>query len=174
MGRVAGPLGSGRIPAIKFPSSACDHIGQGEETLSIDWLHFTPWASLGGGVLIGIAAAMLVLLNGRIAGVSGILGGLLAPRRGEIGWRLAFVAGLLVAPPVFLFLGNSHMPRIDAGFGTLVVAGLLVGVGTRHGGGCTSGHGVCGLSRLSARSLVATGAFMAAGVATVFIARHLV
>ena len=142
--------------------------------MSIDWVHFTPWASLGGGVLIGIAAAMLVLLNGRIAGVSGILGGLLAPRAGDVGWRVAFVAGLLVAPPVFLFLGDSQMPRIDAGFGSLVLAGLLVGIGTSYGGGCTSGHGVCGLSRLSPRSLVATAAFMAAGIVTVFLARHVV
>jgi uncharacterized membrane protein YedE/YeeE len=142
--------------------------------MTIDWTHFTPWASLAGGVLIGIAAAMLVLLNGRIAGISGIVGGLLAPRRGEIAWRLAFVAGLLAAPLLWALLGNSTMPRIDAGFGTLVAAGLLVGIGTSYGSGCTSGHGVCGLSRLSPRSLVATAAFMATGVATVFVVKHLV
>src|SRR6185436_11571973 len=140
--------------------------------MTIDWDHFTPWASLGGGGLIGIAAAMLVLLNGRIAGISGIVGGLLAPRRGEIAWRLAFVGGLLVAPAVMFLLGERVAPRIDAGFGTLVVAGLLVGVGTSYGSGCTSGHGVCGLSRLSPRSLVATLAFMGAGFVTVFLARH--
>lgn len=141
--------------------------------MTIDWMHFTPWASLGGGMLIGAAAALLVLLNGRVAGISGILGGLITPRRGEIAWRLAFVGGLLAAPFILLLFNFSVTPRIDAGFGTLVLAGLLVGVGTSYGSGCTSGHGVCGLSRLSPRSLVATAAFMAAGVATVFIVRHL-
>jgi uncharacterized membrane protein YedE/YeeE len=142
--------------------------------MSIDWAHFTPWASLAGGALIGGAAAMLVLLNGRIAGISGIVGGLLTPRRGEIAWRLAFVAGLFAAPLVMAILGKPAMPRIDAGFAMLVAAGLLVGIGTSYGSGCTSGHGVCGLSRLSPRSLVATAAFMLAGIATVFIVRHLV
>ena len=141
--------------------------------MTIDWNHFTPWTSLAGGVLIGIAAAMLVLLNGRVAGISGIVGGLLTPRRGETGWRLAFVAGLFAAPLLMALLGTSAMPRIDAGFGTLVAAGALVGVGTSYGSGCTSGHGVCGLSRLSPRSLVATAAFMLAGIATVFVVRHL-
>ena len=140
--------------------------------MSIDWTHFTPWSSLAGGLLIGLAAAMLVLLSGRIAGVSGIVGGLIALRRGDIAWRLAFVGGLLVAPLAMLFYPMS--PRIDAGFGSLALAGLLVGLGTRYGSGCTSGHGVCGLSRLSPRSLVATGAFMAAGIATVFVTRHLI
>jgi uncharacterized membrane protein YedE/YeeE len=142
-------------------------------TMTIDWAHFTPWTSLAGGVLIGVAAAMLVLLNGRVAGISGIVGGLLAPRRGEIAWRLAFLAGLLSAPVLWMLIADNPTPRIDAGFGTLVAAGLLVGAGTSYGSGCTSGHGVCGLSRLSPRSLAATAAFMAAGVATVFIARHL-
>jgi uncharacterized membrane protein YedE/YeeE len=140
--------------------------------MSIDWSHFTPWTSAAGGILIGLAAAMLVLLNGRIAGISGIVGGLLVPRRGEIGWRLAFVAGLLLAPLVASLSGYAVVPRMDAGFGMLVAAGLLVGVGTSYGSGCTSGHGVCGLSRLSPRSLVATAAFMVAGIATVFITRH--
>ena len=139
--------------------------------MTIDWTHFTPWTSLAGGILIGLAAAMLVLLNGRIAGISGILGGLLAARRGDTAWRVAFVLGLFAAPLVMLLYATA--PRIDADAGTLVVAGLLVGVGTSYGSGCTSGHGVCGLSRLSPRSLVATLAFMAAGVASVFIARHL-
>src|SRR5690242_10248918 len=105
--------------------------------MHIDWSHFTPWASLAGGVLIGSAAALLVLLNGRIAGISGIVGGLLTPRRAEIGWRLAFVAGLLAAPLAMLALGASITPRIDARFGTLVAAGLLVGIGTSYGSGCT-------------------------------------
>ena len=121
-------------------------------------------------MLIGIAAALLVLLNGRIAGISGIVGALLSPQRGDIAWRVAFVAGLLVAPLIF----NAPVPRIDAGLGTLLVAGLLVGIGTSYASGCTSGHGVCGVSRLSPRSLVATAAFTLAGVATVFIVRHLV
>ena len=141
--------------------------------MSLDWAHFTPWSSLAGGVLIGAAAAMLVLLNGRVAGISGIVGGLLQPRRAEVGWRLAFVAGLLVAPALMLVLGHAGTARIDSGFGALALAGLLVGVGTSYGSGCTSGHGVCGISRLSPRSLVATLAFMAAGMATVFVARHL-
>lgn len=139
--------------------------------MSIDWAHFTPWASLAGGILIGMAAAMLVLLNGRLAGISGIVGGLLVPRRHETGWRLAFVAGLLSAPLAMGFYPLT--PRIDASFGLLVVAGLLVGIGTSYGSGCTSGHGVCGLSRLSPRSLVATVAFMGAGIVTVFVVRVL-
>jgi uncharacterized protein len=139
---------------------------------TVDWSQFTPWSSLAGGMLIGVAAALLVLLIGRVAGISGIVGGLLAPRRGEIAWRLAFIAGLFAAPLAFAFFGTLPAPRIDAGFGTLIVAGLLVGVGTSYGSGCTSGHGVCGLSRLSPRSLVATAAFMLAGVATVLVARH--
>lgn len=142
--------------------------------MTIDMNHFTPWASLAGGVLIGLAAAMLVLLNGRVAGISGIVGGLLAPRSGEIGWRLAFVAGLFAAPLAMTAFGVTPVPRIDAGFGMLVAAGLLVGIGTSYGSGCTSGHGVCGLSRLSPRSLVATAAFMLAGIATVFVVRNLV
>ena len=139
--------------------------------MTIDWAQFTPWTSLAGGMLIGAAAALLVLLSGRIAGVSGILGGLITLNRGDIAWRLAFIGGLLVAPLAMIFYPVS--PRIDAGLGTLALAGLLVGLGTRYGSGCTSGHGVCGLSRLSPRSLVATGAFMAAGIATVFVTRHL-
>ena len=141
--------------------------------MSIDWSHFTPWSSLAGGLLIGIAAAMLVLLNGRVAGISGILGGLLAPRRGETAWRVAFLAGLFAAPLLMLLFGRSVDRRIDADFAVLAAAGLAVGIGTSYGSGCTSGHGVCGLSRLSPRSLVATLAFMAAGMATVFVVRHL-
>jgi uncharacterized membrane protein YedE/YeeE len=141
--------------------------------LTIDWIHFTPWASLAGGLLIGMAAAMLLLLNGRIAGISGIVGGLLTPRRMDIGWRLAFLAGLFAAPLAMGMLGQTIVPRIEAGFGTLVVAGLLVGAGTSYGAGCTSGHGVCGIARLSPRSLAATAAFMLAGIITVFIVRQL-
>ena len=140
--------------------------------MSIAWNVFTPWSALAGGVLIGIASAMFLLLNGRIAGISGILGGLLKPVRGDVGWRVAFVIGLVVSPLVYLQFAALPRPQIDASHVALVLAGLLVGVGTRYGGGCTSGHGVCGLSRLSPRSLVATLAFMGAGFATVFVIRH--
>ena len=140
--------------------------------MTLDWNHFTPLAALAGGALIGLAAALFVLLNGRIAGISGVLGGLLVPTRGDIAWRLAFVLGLVGAPLAYRLFAELPTPQIDAGYGTLLLAGLLVGIGTRYGAGCTSGHGVCGLSRLSPRSLVATAAFMAAGFATVFVVRH--
>ncbi|MEF7612586.1 YeeE/YedE family protein [Aquincola sp. MAHUQ-54] len=140
--------------------------------MDIDWNAFTPWASLAGGLLIGLAAAMFVLLNGRIAGISGIVGGLLRPSAGDVAWRLAFLAGLLAAPVVFSLVSALPVPVIDAGWGRLLAAGLLVGVGTRYAAGCTSGHGVCGLSRLSPRSLAATATFMAAGFVAVFLLRH--
>jgi uncharacterized membrane protein YedE/YeeE len=132
----------------------------------------TPGSTLIGGVLIGLAVALFLLLNGRIAGISGIVGGLLAPVRGDVAWRLAFVLGLVGAPLLWMLVSPRPVIRVDAGWGTLVLAGLLVGLGTRYGSGCTSGHGVCGLSRLSLRSLVATLAFMAAGFVTVFVVRH--
>jgi uncharacterized membrane protein YedE/YeeE len=141
--------------------------------MSIDWNHFTPLAALAGGVLIGIAAAMFALLNGRIAGISGVLGGLLRPTRGDMAWRIAFVLGLVGAPLVYVLFAALPKPQIDASYGALILAGLLVGIGTRYGSGCTSGHGVCGLSRLSPRSLAATAAFMGAGFITVFVTRHL-
>ncbi len=141
--------------------------------MTIDMNAFTPWSALAGGVLIGIAAAMFVLLNGRIAGISGVLGGLLTPVRGDVAWRAAFVIGIVGSPWIHALFADSLQPRIDAGYAAIVVAGLLVGIGTRYGSGCTSGHGVCGLSRLSPRSLVATLAFMAAGFATVYVIRHL-
>ena len=124
--------------------------------------------------MIGAATAMFLLFNGRIAGISGILGGLLRPVAGDIGWRTAFIVGLLGAPLAYGLVGRLPSVHIDAGIATLVVAGLLVGVGTRYGSGCTSGHGVCGLSRRSPRSMVATTAFMVAGFVTVFIVRHLI
>lgn len=138
----------------------------------IDWTHFTPWAALAGGVLLGLASALFVLLNGRILGISGIVGGLLRPRAGDMGWRLAFLLGMLVAPGLYWLVVGPTQPRIDANWGMVVMAGLLVGVGTRYGSGCTSGHGVCGLSRMSPRSLVATLGFMGAGFVTVFLIRH--
>jgi len=141
--------------------------------VTVNWTDFTPWSALGGGLLIGLAAAMFVLFNGRIAGISGILGGLLRPAPGERGWRIAFLLGLVAAPLVYTLAAPLPAMRIDAGTGTLIAAGLLVGIGTRYGAGCTSGHGVCGLARGSARSLAATLAFMGAGFATVFIVRHL-
>lgn len=141
--------------------------------MHIDWLHFTPGSALAGGLLIGLAAAGFILLNGRIAGISGILGGVLRPAKGDLAWRLAFLAGLLAAPLAWKLAAPLPAMRIEAGKAALVVAGLLVGAGTRYGSGCTSGHGVCGVSRLSPRSLVATLAFMLAGFATVFAVRHL-
>ena len=142
--------------------------------MMIDWENFTPWSSLAGGLLIGLATAMFLLFNGRIAGISGIVGGLLRPTAGDIGWRIAFVSCLVGAPLVFGLVAGLPPVQVDADIATLVVAGLLVGVGTRYGSGCTSGHGVCGLSRLSPRSMVATAAFMLAGFVTVFIVRHLI
>ena len=141
--------------------------------MMIDTANFTPGLSLAGGILIGSASALFILANGRIAGISGILGGLLRPRASDIVWRLAFLLGLIVAPLlVFAFIPPVTV-TIDAGNEILIIAGLLVGVGTRYGAGCTSGHGVCGLSRMSMRSLIATMAFMGAGMAAVFIMRHL-
>lgn len=140
--------------------------------MAIDWDLFTPWPALAGGMLIGLAAAAFVLLNGRIAGISGILGGLLRPARGDMAWRIAFIAGLAGAPLAYGLFAALPAVRIDAGGPALAAAGLLVGLGTRYGAGCTSGHGVCGLARLSPRSLVATLSFMAAGFAAVYVIRH--
>lgn len=141
--------------------------------MTIAWNVFTPWSALIGGMLIGLAAAMFALLNGRVAGISGVLGGLFKPMRGDIGWRVAFIGGLVSASLVYGLFATLPAVQIDASYVALIAAGLLVGVGTRYGAGCTSGHGVCGLSRLSPRSLVATLAFMGAGFATVFVLRHL-
>ncbi|MEC5215702.1 putative membrane protein YedE/YeeE [Actimicrobium sp. GrIS 1.19] len=138
----------------------------------IDWNHFTPWTSLAGGALIGLAAALFILFNGRIAGISGILGGLLEWPKGDIAWRVAFLLGMVAAPLIYGMVAQLPTVQIEADTPTLIVAGLLVGIGTRYGSGCTSGHGVCGLSRLSPRSLVATLAFMLGGFATVFVVRH--
>jgi uncharacterized membrane protein YedE/YeeE len=140
--------------------------------MRIDWLHFTPWASLAGGILIGLATALLLLANGRVAGISGILGGLLRPARGDIAWRVAFIAGLFLAPIVWLALRAMPPAQIDHSPALLAAGGLLVGIGTRFGSGCTSGHGVCGIARLSPRSLLATVCFIGAGFVTVFIVRH--
>jgi len=143
--------------------------------MTIDWTHFTPWTALAGGSLLGIASAAFILVNGRVLGISGILGGLLVPKRSDASWRVMFLLGLLLAPATLSLLapGLISAPRIEADNVVIVAAGLLVGLGTRYGSGCTSGHGVCGLSRLSPRSLVATLAFMASGFAMVYVVRHL-
>ena len=143
--------------------------------MTIDWTHFTPWTALAGGILLGIASAAFILVNGRVLGISGILGGLLVPKRSDASWRVMFLLGLLLAPATLSLLapGLISAPRIEANNVAIVVAGLLVGLGTLYGSGCTSGHGVCGLSRLSPRSLVATLAFMASGFAMVYVVRHL-
>ena len=140
--------------------------------MQIDWIQFTPWRSLAGGLLIGAGIALFALLNGRIAGISGIVGGLLRPSPGETGWRVAFLAGLVGAPLAWGLFAALPDARIDAGYPVLLLAGLLVGLGTRYGSGCTSGHGICGLSRRSPRSIVATLAFMATGFLTVWLLRH--
>jgi len=142
--------------------------------MHIDWVHFTPLAGLGGGILIGLAAALLLLANGRIAGISGIAGGLLRPSGGDIGWRLAFLLGLVSAPLAWLVFGAMPPAQIDHMPALLTLSGLLVGIGTRFGSGCTSGHGVCGISRLSPRSIAATVCFMLAGFVTVFVMRHVI
>ena len=140
--------------------------------MHINWAAFNAGMAALGGAMIGAAAVLFALSTGRIAGISGIVGGLLRPYRGDVAWRLAFVGGLLAAGLVWRALDRFPPVAVDISTGTLVVAGLLVGVGTRLGSGCTSGHGVCGLSRLSPRSLAATLAFMATGFATVFVIRH--
>ena len=145
--------------------------------MNLDWANFTPWSSLTGGIILGIASALFILINGRILGISGILGGLLPPKVGDTTWRIAFLLGMFAAPTVFHAVVPAEYitaPRIEATEWMIVVAGLLVGVGTRYASGCTSGHGVCGLSRLSPRSLVATASFMSAGFVTVYVGRHLI
>lgn len=136
---------------------------------------FTPIEALVGGGLIGVAAVMLMALNGRVAGISGIVGGLFSTGADDLGWRVAFIAGLIAAPLLYGF-GAGGVPEITIQASTpmMVVAGLLVGFGSRLGTGCTSGHGVCGVARMSRRSLAATVTFMASGVATVFVVRHVI
>jgi len=137
--------------------------------------NFTPLSALIGGALIGLSAAILWVSAGRVAGISGIVGGLINPAEGDAGWRIAFLIGLLAAPLVY-WAAAGRLPSITIGASLplLLAGGLLVGFGTRMGGGCTSGHGVCGMARLSSRSLVATLVFMAGGFAATFVVRHLV
>lgn len=142
--------------------------------MTIDWANFSPWSSLAGGLLIGLAVALFLFFNGRIAGISSILGGLLRPAKGDIGWRIAFLLGLILAPAAFSLIAHAPAAQVDTDSTVLIVAGLLVGIGTRYGSGCTSGHGVCGLSQRSPRSLAAVAAFMFAGFFTVFVVRHLI
>jgi uncharacterized protein len=134
---------------------------------------FTPYSSLAGGALIGLAALVLMLGYGRVAGISGIVGGLFAPRAGETAWRAAFVIGLLGGAAMAGAVVGVPVLRERPALAIVAAAGLLVGYGTRLGSGCTSGHGVCGLARLSPRSLAATAVFMAGGAAVVFVTRHL-
>jgi uncharacterized membrane protein YedE/YeeE len=136
--------------------------------------HFTPYTALGGGVLIGAAAVLLLYLNGRIAGISGILNGALARHKGDTAWRVAFLLGMMAGGGAFWWLTpHAFEPRQGFPVPMLLVAGFLVGFGTRLGSGCTSGHGVCGLGRRSLRSLVATATFVGFGMLTVYVTRHL-
>ena len=141
--------------------------------MTIDWIHFTPASALAGGMMIGIATAILLLFAGRIAGISGIVGGLFRRQPGDIGWRFAFASGLILAPIIWQLFNELPPIQIDTSYLIMALAGLIVGLGTRYASGCTSGHGVCGLSRLSPRSIVATLTFITAGVVTVYLTRHL-
>ena len=140
--------------------------------MTIDWASFTPASAAAGGALIGLAAGMLLLLSGRVAGVSGIAGGMLRPVRGDVAWRIAFLAGLVAAPTCYALVRTLPPITFDVPLPVVAVAGFVVGIGTRYGAGCTSGHGICGIARLSPRSIVATALFIAAGMATVFVVRH--
>ncbi len=141
--------------------------------MQIDWQNFSPLSALSGGAMIGLAAGLCALLLGRVAGISGILAGLAPPHKGDTIWRVAFIAGLFAAPALFALVGPLQQPEFGASAVTLTFAGLMVGFGSRLGSGCTSGHGVCGLSRLSLRSAAATATFMTTGVLTVFVVRHI-
>ena len=142
--------------------------------MQIDWLSFTPIPSLLGGMILGLATSLYALLHGRILGISGIISGLLHPQASDLAWRFTLVLGLVSAPFLAMFFGVFPIVKIDSSWLAIVIAGLLVGFGSQYGSGCTSGHGICGLSRLSPRSLAATLAFMCAGFVTVFVTRHLI
>lgn len=146
--------------------------------MTILWSEFTPWASLAGGLLVGLSAALLIALLGRVAGISGITGALLqVPTWSSVkqwGWRLAFILGMVTAPLVWQLFAPLPAMEMPSNPVIIIVAGLLVGFGTRMGSGCTSGHGVCGISRLSLRSLAATITFIATGAITVFVMRHVI
>lgn len=140
--------------------------------MAINWAGFTPWSAFAGGLMIGVAAAMLLLLNGRIAGISGIVGGLFKWRPEGVAWRVAFIAGIVLSPWAYRAVAGEVSVTVQGSVPLLVIAGLLVGLGTRYGSGCTSGHGVCGIARGSMRSIVATCVFMLTGMVTVFVIRH--
>ena len=143
--------------------------------MQINWLEFTPGPALLGGVILGLAAALYVHLHGRILGISGIISGLFTPKSGDVSWRLSVILGLLSAPLWAAVLFEMHpIQVIDASWAAIVVAGLLIGFGAVYGSGCTSGHGICGISSLSPRSMVATLSFMLAGFITVFVIRHMI
>jgi uncharacterized membrane protein YedE/YeeE len=142
--------------------------------MTIDWTHFTPFSALAGGAMIGAAAALLILGAGRILGAAGILGGALDGRDGEAAWRWSLIVGLVLSPLIARALWGAAAPVFATHWPALIASGLLVGLGARLGSGCTSGHGVCGLARLSPRSFVATAIFMATAFVTVFVARHVV
>jgi uncharacterized protein len=139
----------------------------------INWLDATPANALIGGMLIGAAASMLILLNGKIAGISGILGGLLPPKKNDTAWRLLFLLGLIISPVIYSLFYPLPAVMVNANSMQIITAGLLVGLGTRYGSGCTSGHGVCGIARLSPRSIEATITFILTGAATVYLSRLL-
>jgi uncharacterized membrane protein YedE/YeeE len=141
--------------------------------MTIDWASFTPASAAAGGALIGLAAGMLLLLNGRVAGVSGIAGGVLRPSRGDVAWRLAFLAGLVAAPVCYALVRALPPITFDISLPVIALAGFVVGIGTRAGSGCTSGHGICGIARMSPRSMAATACFVAAGMIAVYVVRHL-
>ncbi|KQT62135.1 MULTISPECIES: YeeE/YedE family protein [Pseudomonas] len=141
--------------------------------MNVDWLNFTPWSSLAGGALIGLAASLFVVGNGRIAGISGLIGSLLQRNREGASEKALFILGLLVAPLLWGLFKALPPIEFQSDWSGLILAGLFVGLGTRYGSGCTSGHGVCGISRLSPRSMLATACFMLSGFFTVFVLRHL-
>lgn len=134
---------------------------------------FTPWLSLAGGVLIGLSATLLMAMNGRIAGMTGILTGIIPPFSIDWAWRIAFLAGAIVAPVIYLFAGGKIAYAVPVSLPLLTLGGLIVGVGVYYGAGCTSGHGVCGMARLSPRSIAATATFMIATAVTVYVVRHI-
>ncbi|MGG4607822.1 YeeE/YedE family protein [Providencia sp. Me31A] len=140
--------------------------------MTIDWANFTPISAAIGGILIGLAVVILLIFNGRIAGISGILGSLLNPIKGDTAWKVAFVIGLMIAPVLFIWFAYTPEVNIDASIPILIVAGLFVGFGSRLGSGCTSGHGICGMARFSRRSIVAVLIFMIIAFVTVALVNH--
>jgi uncharacterized protein len=135
---------------------------------------FTPWLSLAGGILIGLSAVLLMAFHGRIAGMTAILGGIIPPVPADWAWRAAFLAGAVIGPLAYIASGNTIEFSVPVSTSALVIGGVIVGIGVTYGSGCTSGHGVCGMARLSPRSIAATLVFMAFSIATVFVIRHVI